>query len=340
MTLPCPSPLSRRRAGACALALAGAFVAASYSSGGPTAAAATPARPKLVVFLVVDGLPMRQVTGYRAQLAPGGFARFLDRGAWFSDAHYGHSYTVTATGHATMLSGAYPHRSGIIGNEWRDVNTGERVYCTGDTSASYIGHKTEKLDGTSPKNLLVEPEGIEDRHRPLDECLVAADHQAVPVGQAPDAAGDAAVQVADPGLGQSLGVHEVIGESRVAAVNHQVTLGQQFADLFDGGSGRRARRHHHPDDARRGKGCHQVAQGGDVGGVGVPVVSRDLNPRFTQASGHVAAHAAEADKSDVHDRSLQVSLRPAPASAGIGNYCRPGHRARPEETAPQAWWAE
>lgn len=124
---------------------------------GPAPTAAT--KPKLVVFLVVDGLPQRQVTGYREQLAPDGFARFLDRGAWFPDAHYGHAFTVTAAGHATMLTGAYPHRTGIIGNEWRDIQTGENQYCTGDTSATYIGHKTNPLDGTSPKNLKVETVG-------------------------------------------------------------------------------------------------------------------------------------------------------------------------------------
>jgi predicted AlkP superfamily pyrophosphatase or phosphodiesterase len=116
-------------------------------------------KPKLVVFMVVDGLPQRQITGYRDQLAPDGLARFLDRGTWFADAHYGHAFTVTAAGHATMLTGAYPHRTGIIGNDWRDPTTGEMTYCTGDTSATYIGHKTQPLDGTSPKNLRVETVG-------------------------------------------------------------------------------------------------------------------------------------------------------------------------------------
>ncbi len=116
-------------------------------------------RPKLVVFLVIDGLPQRQVLDYRDQLAPDGLARFLDRGAWFSNAHYGHAFTVTAAGHATLLTGAYPHRTGIIGNEWRDPETAEPVYCTGDTSATYIGHTTNPLDGTSPKNLKVETVG-------------------------------------------------------------------------------------------------------------------------------------------------------------------------------------
>ncbi len=121
----------------------------------PTAAA----RPKLVVFLVVDGLPQRQVLAYRDQLAPDGFARFLDRGAWYAQARYSHSFTVTAAGHATMLTGAYPHRTGIIGNDWRDPATGAMVYNTGDIAAKYIGHATKPLDGTSPRNLKVETVG-------------------------------------------------------------------------------------------------------------------------------------------------------------------------------------
>lgn len=116
-------------------------------------------KPKLVVLLVVDGLPQRQVLDYRDQLAPDGLARFLDRGTWFANAHYGHAFTVTAAGHATMLTGASPSRTGIIGNDWRDAATGAEVYCTSDTSATYIGHTTRPLDGTSPKNLKAETVG-------------------------------------------------------------------------------------------------------------------------------------------------------------------------------------
>jgi predicted AlkP superfamily pyrophosphatase or phosphodiesterase len=116
-------------------------------------------RPRLVVFIAIDGLPQRQVLDYRDQLAPDGFARFLERGSWFANAHYAHGFTVTCAGHATMLTGAYPHRSGIIGNEWRDAQTGAPDYCAADTSATYIGHVTRPLDGTSPKRLKVETVG-------------------------------------------------------------------------------------------------------------------------------------------------------------------------------------
>ena len=120
----------------------------------------TPSQPpKLLVFLVVDGLPQRQMTAYRDQLAPDGFARFLDRGTWFANANYGHAFTVTAAGHAVMLTGAHPNRTGIIGNEWRNPDTGVSVYNTEDKSATYIGHKTSAFDGTSPKNLKVQTVG-------------------------------------------------------------------------------------------------------------------------------------------------------------------------------------
>lgn len=116
-------------------------------------------RPRLVVVFVIDGLPQRQVLAYRDQLGPDGFARFLDHGAWYADAHHGHAFTVTAAGHSVVLSGAYPSSTGIIANEWRDAMTGQPEYCTGDTRATYIGHATQTLDGTSPKNLKVDTVG-------------------------------------------------------------------------------------------------------------------------------------------------------------------------------------
>ena len=139
--------------------LGSALFAAALLAGCTTTGEPPAGKPKLVVFLVVDGLPQRQVVDFRDQLGRDGFARFLDRGAWFAEAHYGHAFTVTGAGHATMLTGAYPHRTGIIGNEWRDRTTAAPVYCAGDDTHTYIDNKTEKLAGTSPKNLQVETVG-------------------------------------------------------------------------------------------------------------------------------------------------------------------------------------
>ena len=151
-------PTRRRLLG---LTLATSLTAAltACSTTPPATPVAAAARPQLVVLVVIDGLPMRQVTGYRDQLAPDGFARFLDRGRWFADAHYAHGHTVTAAGHSVMLSGAYPQRSGIISNEWRDPVTGDPVYNTGDAAYQYIDIPTAPLSGTSPRNLKVETLG-------------------------------------------------------------------------------------------------------------------------------------------------------------------------------------
>ncbi|MFH7041378.1 alkaline phosphatase family protein [Paucibacter sp. JuS9] len=123
------------------------------------AAPASPARPKLVVFIVIDGLPMRQVLENREQFSPDGFRRFLDRGATFMDAHYAHAHTVTAAGHSVMMTGAYPQRTGIISNEWVDPETRKPVYNTQDTDYHYIGNKTGPMAGTSPRMLQAETVG-------------------------------------------------------------------------------------------------------------------------------------------------------------------------------------
>ena len=142
-----------------------AVLAAALAPCFATAAAGTAGdKPKLVVVLVVDGLPQEQVTRYRDQFGQGGFRRLLDQGAWFSNAHQGHGITVTAVGHSAVLTGAYPYQHGIIGNNWIDPVTLKKVYCTEDAAHTYIGEETDANDGTSPANLRVSTLGDELRY--------------------------------------------------------------------------------------------------------------------------------------------------------------------------------
>ncbi len=148
----------RGAAAAAVLGLAGC-AGAPPAPGTDVAAAAPAARPRLVVLLVVDGLPQRQLEALRPYYGPDGLARLLDRGAAYGAARYGHAFTVTAAGHAALATGAYPWRTGIVGNNWLEPATGTQVYNTGDERHGYIGHATRPLDGTSPRNLLVETVG-------------------------------------------------------------------------------------------------------------------------------------------------------------------------------------
>src|SRR5476649_602035 len=147
-------------------------VAASHAFAASAAPAVKIAQPKLVVVLVVDGLPQEQVTRHRDQFGQGGFRRLLEQGAWFSDAHQAHGITVTAIGHSAVLSGAYPYQHGVIGNNWIDPVTKKSVYCTEDGTFHYIGEETKPDDGTAPTKLRVTTLGDELRYATGDKAKV------------------------------------------------------------------------------------------------------------------------------------------------------------------------
>ncbi|RFP12255.1 alkaline phosphatase family protein [Duganella sp. BJB488] len=130
----------------------------------PAANPAEAAQPKLVVVLVVDGLPNEQVLRYRDQFGQGGLRRMLDQGASFNNAHQAHGITVTAIGHSAVLTGAYPYVHGVIGNNWIDPVTKKSVYCTEDTNYTYIDEDTKPSDGTAPTRLKVDTLGDQLRY--------------------------------------------------------------------------------------------------------------------------------------------------------------------------------
>lgn len=119
--------------------------------------------PRLVVVIAVDGLPQEQVVKFRDQYGPGGFQRLLRSGAWFANAHHGHATTYTAVGHAAILTGAYPYRHGVVGNDWWDRGAGKRMYCCADAASSLLDEPTKDNAGTSPRNLQVTTVGDELR---------------------------------------------------------------------------------------------------------------------------------------------------------------------------------
>ncbi len=121
------------------------------------ALAASPAKPKLVLAIVVDQFRydylLRFRDGYNS-----GLARLLDHGAVFSEAHYLHATTVTAVGHSTFLSGALPSVSGIINNQWYDRESGSTVTSVSDRETALVGGIPHAV-GSSPHRLLVSTVG-------------------------------------------------------------------------------------------------------------------------------------------------------------------------------------
>jgi hypothetical protein len=94
-------------------------------------------------------------------------------------------------------------------------------------------------------------------------------------------------------------MHLVLGEARVAAVDHEVARGEHAGQLVDDRLRDRAGRHHHPHDPWGGKRLGERREGGHVGDLLVGVVARDLESCLAHPRTHVVAHPAEADESEV-----------------------------------------
>ena len=98
-----------------------------------------PARPKLVVLLVVDQMRGDYVDKFLGQWS-GGLRRLVDEGAWFRDAAYPYAATETCVGHATISTGALPATHGIVANAWWDREAQKMVTCTADPGVKNVGY--------------------------------------------------------------------------------------------------------------------------------------------------------------------------------------------------------
>lgn len=113
---------------------------------GPKASQA-PARPKLVVLLVVDQMRADYVDKFLGQWT-GGLKRLVEEGAWFRDAAYPYAATETCVGHATISTGAFPATHGMVANAWWDRKEQKMVTCTADPDPSV---KNIGYAGATPK---------------------------------------------------------------------------------------------------------------------------------------------------------------------------------------------
>ena len=134
----------------------------------PSAQPAATQDIRLVLLIAVDQFRYDYLTRFRSDYTDG-FKRLMAEGAMFTDANLEHYPTVTAVGHATMLSGATPSVSGIIGNDWFDRASGASVASVADATVTLLGAPSTPPSGTaaasvtgaSPHRLLVSTVGDE-----------------------------------------------------------------------------------------------------------------------------------------------------------------------------------
>jgi predicted AlkP superfamily pyrophosphatase or phosphodiesterase len=110
--------------------------------------------PKLAVLLVVDQMRADYVTRFGRQWARG-LLRLVNEGAWYRQAAYPYLETLTCVGHATISTGAFPARHGIVNNSWFDREAGRSVGCTDDPKATIVSYGTPIHGGYSTARLLV-----------------------------------------------------------------------------------------------------------------------------------------------------------------------------------------
>lgn len=118
----------------------------------PVSAAAKP--PRLAVIVSVDALGtdvvLRNKPRFRA-----GLARLNNEGAVFPTCRYELAEAVTGVGHATLATGAWPNRHGVVGNRLFNRATGKLEPVFADASHPVLDAPLG-VEDVSPANLLAE----------------------------------------------------------------------------------------------------------------------------------------------------------------------------------------
>jgi hypothetical protein len=133
------------------LVLAVALLVTFLPAGAPVRAQA--ARPKLVVFIVVDQMRADYPVRY-GSLLQHGLKRLTTDGAWYTNAAFPYLMTVTCVGHATIGTGTLPYKHGMIANTWYNRATGKIVTCNSDPESSDVSYAAATGPGDSAKNLM------------------------------------------------------------------------------------------------------------------------------------------------------------------------------------------
>ena len=128
--------------------LAGVLATACSAAQPQPAPPLAPNAPKLIVAISVDQFSADLFDEYRPVLF-GGIGR-LANGTVFRNGYQGHNATETCPGHSTIMTGSRPSRTGIIANNWFDLDqtrSDKSIYCAED----------ERVAGTSSIEYRVSP---------------------------------------------------------------------------------------------------------------------------------------------------------------------------------------
>lgn len=116
-----------------------------------------------MLLIAVDQFRYDYLERFGDLFGPNGLRRLMHDGAMWTQANYDHTPTYTAPGHSTMMTGAYPAETGIVGNDWIDRASGKRITSVSDDTVKLLGSSDPKEPPSSPRRLLSSTVGDELR---------------------------------------------------------------------------------------------------------------------------------------------------------------------------------
>ena len=100
------------------------------------------APPRLVVNIVVGSMSSNDLDRFAPNLTEGGFRRIMQDGVTYTQAYYDFSTLSTASGLATLSTGATPAVHGVVGERWWSHTDAKPVWLVNDSKARPIEFST------------------------------------------------------------------------------------------------------------------------------------------------------------------------------------------------------
>ena len=99
----------------------------------------SPAKPKLIIGIVVDQMRFDYLYKYWDLYCEYGFRKLVNEGYQCKNLQYNYVPTYTGPGHTSIYTGTTPERHGIVSNDWFEIKSKESVYCSEDKTVNTIG---------------------------------------------------------------------------------------------------------------------------------------------------------------------------------------------------------
>jgi predicted AlkP superfamily pyrophosphatase or phosphodiesterase len=117
-------------------------------------------KPGLIIGIVIDQMRYDYIYRYWDKYSEGGIKKMIGSGTFCKDASYDYLINETATGYATIATGALPSHHGIISSTWYESLPNRVVYCVEDDRINTVGGGYE-AGRYSPSKLLASTIGDE-----------------------------------------------------------------------------------------------------------------------------------------------------------------------------------